>query len=398
VASVTERIEQFNQGRLPAAVALKMAAMRGDIFRFFRGTAHLFFEDWPTGSDLEKAPASWCCGDLHLENFGSYKGDNRLVYFDINDFDDSVLDPCTRDVARFVTSVLVASESLGVNRIEGLTLAQCFLETYAATLATGHARTVETETAKGLVRDFLLSLKTRRRKDFLNSRTIKKKSGRRLAIDGKKYVEIGPEIRESLKKVMDEVGHREQDESFFEMKDAAFRVAGTGSLGLERYVILVEGNGSPDENYLLDLKLVVPPAMRQTLQIAQPQWNSEADRVRSIQMRMQGTPQALLRSIDMNGKPFLLHELQPSQDKMDLDSWDGKLRRLEKVMHTMARVTAWDQLRSSGRQGSAIADDLIAFGENFPAKLILEFAQDYAAKMQKYFSEFQASPVSAAPS
>jgi uncharacterized protein (DUF2252 family) len=44
------------------------------------------------------------------------------------------------------------------------------------------------------------------------------------------------------------------DPAFFEVLDVAHRIAGTGSLGLERYVVLIEGKGSPNGNYLLDLK------------------------------------------------------------------------------------------------------------------------------------------------
>jgi uncharacterized protein (DUF2252 family) len=35
--------------------------------------------------------------------------------------------------------------------------------------------------------------------------------------------------------------------------DVKYRLAGNGSLGLERYLIWVAGKGSPDQNYLLDL-------------------------------------------------------------------------------------------------------------------------------------------------
>ena len=31
----------------------------------------------------KRTPISWLCGDLHLENFGSFNRDNRLVYFDM---------------------------------------------------------------------------------------------------------------------------------------------------------------------------------------------------------------------------------------------------------------------------------------------------------------------------
>ena len=48
---------------------------------------------------------------------------------------------------------------------------------------------------------------------------------------------------------------------FFEVLDIACRIAGTGSLGVERFVVLVEGKGSPDGNYLLDIKEAKPSAM-----------------------------------------------------------------------------------------------------------------------------------------
>src|ERR1043165_3922894 len=87
--SVAERVLAFNRDRPPELLARKLEAMRKDPFVFFRGTAHLFWEDWASLAHpaLDDAPLAWCCGDLPLENFGSYRGDNRLTYFDINDFD-----------------------------------------------------------------------------------------------------------------------------------------------------------------------------------------------------------------------------------------------------------------------------------------------------------------------
>jgi uncharacterized protein (DUF2252 family) len=113
--NIIERINKFNFGRNPELLKLKYKNMRSDVFTFYRGTNHLFFEDFPKDSRLNATPPAWICGDLHLANFGSYKGDNRLVYFDINDFDEAVLAPCCWDVARFVTSILVGAQALGVD-------------------------------------------------------------------------------------------------------------------------------------------------------------------------------------------------------------------------------------------------------------------------------------------
>ena len=110
-------IRAYNAGRDPERLAIKFKAMRQDAFVFLRGACHLFYERLPEVSGagvLRRAPLTWVCGDLHLQNFGSYKGDNRLVYFDINDFDEGALAPCTWDLVRFLTSVLVGGKTLGV--------------------------------------------------------------------------------------------------------------------------------------------------------------------------------------------------------------------------------------------------------------------------------------------
>ena len=97
--------------------------MRSSPFVFLRATCHLFYRRLPDLPLFADAPAVWSCGDLHLQNFGSYKGDNRLVYFDLNDFDEGVLAPASWDLVRFLTSVRVGAESMGVKdkdaRFEG---------------------------------------------------------------------------------------------------------------------------------------------------------------------------------------------------------------------------------------------------------------------------------------
>ena len=138
-----QRIITYNDGRDPARLRRKYAAMRADAFAFLRGTCHLFYEDWPPTSPLNEAPQTWICGDLHLENFGSYKGDHRLTYFDLTDFDEAVLAPCTWDLARFLTSVLVGAHILQIEARLALALCTVFLQAYTAALVDGKARWVE---------------------------------------------------------------------------------------------------------------------------------------------------------------------------------------------------------------------------------------------------------------
>ncbi|MEH1822182.1 MAG: DUF2252 domain-containing protein [Nostoc sp.] len=388
--NIIDRIHHFNLGRNPKLLELKYKAMRSDVFTFYRGTCHLFYEDFPKDSPLNAAPPVWICGDLHLENFGSYKGDNRLVYFDLNDFDEACLAPCTWDVVRFITSVIVGSHALKVNESEALHLGNSFLDAYSNALARGTPRSVEKETASGLVKDLLRSLKNRLRPEFLDQHTKQKKGKRYLIIDNKRVMEATEAEQQKITKLISN-WHKstQKDANFYQVLDVQQRIAGTGSLGLERYAVLVEGKGSPDGNYLLDLKQTKTSSLQPYLTLPQPDWSSESARVVAIQQRVQGTPPALLGVIVEGNKSYVLRELQPVQDRVSLQAWDGKLGRLEKLMHTMGEVTAWDQLRSGGRQGSAIADDLIKFAHSSDWRnQILKYAISTSLQVELDYQEF----------
>ncbi|MFM6272667.1 MAG: DUF2252 family protein, partial [Dolichospermum sp.] len=119
------------------------------------------------------------------------------------------------------------------------------------------------------------------------------------------------------------------------------------------------------------------------------EWENSATRVVAIQQRLQGTSPALLEAINDGDKSYLLRELQPEEDAVNLQAWDGKLGRLQKLIQTMAEVTAWDQLRSGGRQGSAITDELINFGQSSQwHNSTLEYAVYYSQKVNQDFQEF----------
>jgi uncharacterized protein (DUF2252 family) len=135
---------------------------------------------------------------------------------------------------------------------------------------------------------------------------------------------------------------------------------------VERFVVLVEGKGSPDGNYLLDIKEAKPSAMAPHLArlgIKQPAWTDEASRVVSIQKRMQAVDHAFLHPVKLAGLSSILKGLQPSEDRVAIGEWGKKLDRLKEVVSTMGRILAWDQLRASGRSGAACADELIAFAQ-----------------------------------
>jgi uncharacterized protein (DUF2252 family) len=161
---VVRQIRAFNAGRDPERVRLKYRAMRASPFAFLRGTCHLFYDRLPRGGVFKSAPSVWACGDLHLENFGSYRGDNGLVYFDINDFDEAALAPASWDLVRLLASLCISADRLDVGTASARTagtLCQRLLDGYASALAQGKAYWVERDTAQGLVRELLDGLRQR---------------------------------------------------------------------------------------------------------------------------------------------------------------------------------------------------------------------------------------------
>ena len=399
--SVAERIVAYNRGRNPKRLERKYRAMRLDPFVFFRGTAHLYWEDWAKrASHLPSSPLVWACGDLHLENFGSYLGDNRLVYFDLNDFDEAALGPATADLTRLLASLRLAASALHLDTPEAAELSEGLLVAYCDALASGKARWVERSTARGMVRDLLKTARDRSNESLLERRTVVEDGRRRLLIDDDRAEALTPRERaavtQHLAECVESVSKTQDQAKFYRLLDVAARIAGTGSLGLRRYVALVRGRGGDDNRALLDIKQIRPSVMAKYVGVAQPEWKSEAHRVVEIQWRMQAISPALLAPVSFGRMSYVLRELQPTEDRLALAHWDGKVSRLRKVVVTMGETLAWAQLRSASRQGAADLDSLIDFGRAHNwREPVLEYARLYAGKTIRYWREFKRSTLGA---
>lgn len=390
--AVSKRIKAFHSHLIPEVVALKYHLLTEDLFRFFRGTNHLFYEDLARSNGFPPSPAVWLCGDLHLENFGSYKGDNRLVYFDISDFDEGVLGPALWDATRMATSIYVAFEALGIREAIADEHAAIFIETYAAVLSGGKARHIQLQTSWGIVRQLLEKVSCRNVEKWLKKR-VEKTEGTRpafKAIPHKQWKisdeDLKADLVEHIRRIdFPKVEHRED----LTVQDVCFRIAGTGSLGLKRYLFLMESTDGM--HWLLDMKQARPSALLPYLPHRQPYWTTEAERVVGVEYRMQDVPEALLTTTVFRGDAFKIQEMQPTEDKVEFHQVKDDLESMAYVLKDMASLTASAQLRSSGRQGAAIADELIAFGKstNWQTTL-LAYARTYARQVKEYYRQYLA--------
>jgi uncharacterized protein (DUF2252 family) len=397
---VWRSIQVFNRQHDRAILELKYAKMRKNAFGFFRGTCHLFYRDLPSDSELNTAPVIWICGDLHLENFGAYKGDNRQIYFGIDDFDEGILAPCTWDLARLVTSIFLAVDSLDLKRSAATALAQLYLTSYTTAISSGKVSEIVADNAKGIVADLLADLHRRKRSDFLDERTELIAGRRHLKIDDKKILKISKQRSQQVGQSIDLWAKTQANPDFFQVLDVGGRVAGTGSLGFDRYLILVTGQSSPHGNYLLDFKQQLDSSLQPYLpepfgqKIKQPEWANSATRVLTVQQLVQSTPPALLAAIKFNDRSYLLRELQPTQDKIGLKAGKISLSQLEKLIDIMAQVTAFTHLQGSGKLGAVITADLVTFGTNSTwQQSVINYAANYAKQVQIDYQDFcQATP------
>ena len=100
---IVKLLEESDLDRIPGLIPVKYQRMAVSPFTFFRGAAIL------QARDLADAPVSGiivqACGDCHLANFGGFASPERVLVFDINDFDETFPGPWEWDVKRLGVSL-----------------------------------------------------------------------------------------------------------------------------------------------------------------------------------------------------------------------------------------------------------------------------------------------------
>jgi uncharacterized protein (DUF2252 family) len=114
VRESTHRYETWLARTVPVVRAdldLKHRLMAADAFSFLRASFYRWAQLWPeVCGELAKAPVVLAVGDLHVENFGTWRDAEGRLIWGINDFDETASLPYTQDLVRLATSVLLAIE------------------------------------------------------------------------------------------------------------------------------------------------------------------------------------------------------------------------------------------------------------------------------------------------
>jgi uncharacterized protein (DUF2252 family) len=110
---------------------------------------------------------------------------------------------------------------------------------------------------------------------------------------------------------------RAQARDHFIVEDVAFRIAGTGSLGVLRIAVLTRGKGELDGRWVFDMKAQGIPAA-QALLGAPSEPVPPAERVLRATRACLVHPPRMLGSTDLDDSSLFVRRLLPQEDKLDL--------------------------------------------------------------------------------
>jgi uncharacterized protein (DUF2252 family) len=207
---------------IPQDLRRKHAQMADALFPFLRATFYRWAQQWPhVCAELAAAPVVVAVGDLHVENFGTWRdSDGRLVW-GINDFDEAYPLAYTNDLVRLATSahLAIAAGHLAVASQEAC---DAILTGYAEGLQQGGRPFVLAERHQGLRIEATGSL----RDPVVFWAKIEQLPSAR----GK----LPLSATRILERLLPEAGLRYR---------VVHRIAGLGSLGRERWAAIAEWRG-----------------------------------------------------------------------------------------------------------------------------------------------------------
>jgi hypothetical protein len=224
ISKATRKFENWIGKQVPLLkpdLDLKHRLMAEDAFIFLRGTFYRWAQVWKkVCPELAGAPEVLAVGDLHVENFGTWRdGDGRLVW-GINDFDEAYPMPYTNDLIRLAVSANLAARE-GHLKIKIAGICKAILDGYVACLKSG-GRPFVLEELHNWLREIALG-ELRNPEHFWNK------------MDEQPNVKDVPKsARRALQSMMPKKG--------IDFR-VAHRVSGVGSLGHERFVAIADWQG-----------------------------------------------------------------------------------------------------------------------------------------------------------
>jgi uncharacterized protein (DUF2252 family) len=115
IVEATRRFEAWLREQIPIVrpdLDYKHEQMRADAFLFFRATYYRWAQLWSEECrKLARDEEVYAVGDLHIENFGTWRDAEGRLVWGVNDFDEAHPMSFPNDLVRLAVSALLAAES-----------------------------------------------------------------------------------------------------------------------------------------------------------------------------------------------------------------------------------------------------------------------------------------------
>ncbi|HLJ76495.1 MAG TPA: DUF2252 domain-containing protein [Acidobacteriaceae bacterium] len=257
-------IEESMRGRVPGLVTLKYERMLASPFGFFRGAVPVM------AADLALLPhtgiVNQICGDAHVRNLGAFAAPDGRLLFDINDFDETIRGPFEWDLKRLATSLVLALRETsgdGAKAKKATAVVLKFVASYTKLIQT-LARMPVIDVARyqvhrlqriAPVSNALLKAERATPLHTLDTLTMETKKGRVFKEEPPILRRLTPQqarpVLAALKTYRESLQpERQHFLAQYRPVDVAFKVVGTGSVGLRDYLVYLEGNGPRDPLFL----------------------------------------------------------------------------------------------------------------------------------------------------
>ena len=378
------------EGRLKHLLPIKYERMAANPFAFFRGAVAIM------AADLAGLPHTaiqvQLCGDAHVQNLGSFAAPDGKLVFDFNDFDETIRGPFEWDIKRMAASIVLAGRSANHSRSDCNSAATIFLKRYFTLMADFSSQPIlqaarykihreqrikpihaalrqsQRATPMELIKKYTSDAKKQRH--FVTNRPLFWR------VQGSERNEVlsslGP-YRESLRPETRHVF------DLFRPIDVAFKVAGTGSVGMRDYIVLLEGNGASDPLFL-QIKQEMPSAYARSLPSAS--YAHEGQRVAEGQRAIQPSSDLLLGWTSLGGHEFVVRQLNDHKGSIDIAVLRGT--GLESLSEVAGELLA----RGHARSGDACM--IYGYCGKSPkfVKAICGFASAYADLTEADYERF----------
>lgn len=391
-------------------IRLKIARMAESSFAFFRGTFHLFARDalrhdpipLPVLSDdrveLELV------GDIHTENYGTYKAADGLIHYDINDFDETTHGPFDFDVCRFAVNIVLAAQARGDaldNQSAAVTAGLAsYVQTLQGSFKKGKNQDLDfSENSPGnaeAIAQLIRQKASVKRSRFIEDLTEDKNGQRTIKRSLAKYFNLSDDEKNQAQRLLDDFRSRWKNpppqKDFFDIHDICGRIAGIGSMGRYRYVVLISGKGHADKHdVLLEFKESRPSAydLYRDRDTTVQALVDRAEKVLACQRASQAACSPYLGYAVDGTLSFQVREISPHADRVDEKRLKTSALFIDMIRvqaAILARVHARAAMRVPGPSNPLLT---LADADRFSQR-VLSFALGYADVVYRDWSRFVA--------